>query len=155
MDFREEKRRPSLYLLSDLIMSEPLGFWGKFIESINIIHISKCITCRDHKRLNVAITRAKKHLAIICDTETVTVHQEIREFLQYVKNNGTWKRPNPIDVNKAILRGPKHLGNNFLPIAQLTRSNVVVEHIDRAKVLGKKILKVDKQKLILLFINRY
>ena len=92
---------------------------------------------RDHKRLNVAITRAKKHLALVCDTETVTVHQQIREFLQYIKKNGTWKRPKPIDVNKAVLKGPRHQGNNFLPIAQLTQYNAVIEHIDRSKVVGE------------------
>ena len=93
---------------------------------------------RDHKRLNVAITRAKKHLAVICDTETVTVHQQIREFLQYIKKNGFWKRPKPIDMNKSILRGPRNPGSNFLPISQLTRTTATVEHIDRAKVMGKE-----------------
>ena len=98
-------------------------------------YIFKCY--RDHKRLNVAITRAKKHLTVICDTETVTVHQQIREFLQYIKKNGTWKRPKPIDVDKSMLKGPRHQGNNFLPIAQLTRSNAVIDHIDRSKVVGE------------------
>lgn len=125
----------------DLEIQSVDGFQGREKEAIIISlvrsnNVDAIGFLGDHKRLNVAITRAKKHLALICDTETVTVHQQIREFLQYIKKNGTWKRPKPIDVNKAKLKGPRHQGNNFLPIAQLTRSNAGIDHIDRSKVLG-------------------
>ncbi len=43
---------------------------------------------RDDRRQNVAVTRAKRHLAVICDSETVSQSPFIRNLLQWVGDNG-------------------------------------------------------------------
>lgn len=42
----------------------------------------------DARRLNVAVTRAKRHVAIICDSQTVARDPFLRKLLQYVKARG-------------------------------------------------------------------
>ena len=89
----------------------------------------------DQKRLNVAITRAKKHLTIICDTETVTGNQRrkvtvIREFLNYMKKHGTIRRPRLFD--NFLLKT-----QTGLTIKHMARENATKEEIDRSKIVGK------------------
>lgn len=43
---------------------------------------------RDDRRQNVAVTRAKRHLAVICDSETVSQSPFIRNLLQWVGDHG-------------------------------------------------------------------
>ena len=112
---------------------------GKIFE----VYISKMFInpfSRDQKRLNVAITRAKKHLTIICDTETVAGSQRvtvIREFLMYVKKHGTVWRPGPLDVNHSLLKTSKHSTKLFLTISHMARSNAIKEEMDRSKIVGE------------------
>ncbi|BBN06661.1 hypothetical protein MPTK1_3g22970 [Marchantia polymorpha subsp. ruderalis] len=42
----------------------------------------------DNRRMNVAITRARKHVAIICDSSTVSRNSFLRKLLQYIRHNG-------------------------------------------------------------------
>ena len=44
---------------------------------------------RDERRLNVAVTRAKRHCCIVCDTETVSTHPFIRTLVDWVGENGS------------------------------------------------------------------
>ena len=43
---------------------------------------------KDDRRQNVAVTRAKRHLAVICDSETVSQSRFIRNLLQWVGDHG-------------------------------------------------------------------
>jgi ATP-dependent RNA/DNA helicase IGHMBP2 len=43
---------------------------------------------RDDRRQNVAVTRAKRHLAVICDSETVSQSPFIRNLLRWVGDHG-------------------------------------------------------------------
>ncbi|XP_074598940.1 DNA-binding protein SMUBP-2-like [Brevipalpus obovatus] len=42
----------------------------------------------DHKRINVAITRAKKHFLLVCDTWTVSADRTIESLISYMKKKG-------------------------------------------------------------------
>ncbi len=47
----------------------------------------------DVRRLNVTLTRAKRKLVVVGDTETVSAHQTYRNFIGYVERNGLISRP--------------------------------------------------------------
>ncbi|KAL3694099.1 hypothetical protein R1sor_007750 [Riccia sorocarpa] len=42
----------------------------------------------DDRRMNVAITRARKHVAIVCDSTTVSRNSFLRRLLHYIRQNG-------------------------------------------------------------------
>lgn len=42
----------------------------------------------EDRRINVAITRAKRHLAVICDTKTVSHSNFLKSFIQYCEEKG-------------------------------------------------------------------
>jgi ATP-dependent RNA/DNA helicase IGHMBP2 len=43
---------------------------------------------RDDRRQNVAVTRAKRHLAVVCDTETVSKSSFIASLIRWIEQNG-------------------------------------------------------------------
>ena len=96
----------------------------------------------DKRRLNVAITRAKKQLTVICDTETVGSDRLLAEFLQYLKGSRKKKRayirrPGPGDVHWPLLKGTKYVGSP----SKFDWSNFHAneEDIDRSKIVGQYI----------------
>lgn len=42
----------------------------------------------EDRRINVAITRARRHLAVICDSETVSHHEFLKELVEYLNSEG-------------------------------------------------------------------
>ena len=40
------------------------------------------------RRINVAITRARRHLAVICDTETVGHNKFLKSLVEYLAEHG-------------------------------------------------------------------
>ena len=42
----------------------------------------------DYRRMNVAITRAKRFVAVICDTKTVSHDPFLKRMITYFKQNG-------------------------------------------------------------------
>lgn len=42
----------------------------------------------EKRRINVALTRARRHLAVVCDSETVGCDEFIKDFLEYVLQVG-------------------------------------------------------------------
>ena len=46
---------------------------------------------RDARRLNVAVTRAKRHCAVICDTETVTKDRFIKGLVDWIEKKGEYR----------------------------------------------------------------
>lgn len=49
----------------------------------------------DERRLNVAITRARRHLAIVCDASTLKRKPFLRQLLEYIAVRGLWKKKMP------------------------------------------------------------
>jgi ATP-dependent RNA/DNA helicase IGHMBP2 len=45
----------------------------------------------DDRRLNVAVTRAKRHVALICDSDTVGHHPFLRRLLDYIEQEGEYR----------------------------------------------------------------
>lgn len=46
---------------------------------------------RDERRLNVAVTRAKRHCAVICDAETVTKDKFIKDLVDWMEKKGEYR----------------------------------------------------------------
>lgn len=46
---------------------------------------------RDERRLNVAVTRAKRHCAVICDSETVTQDRFIKGLVDWMEKKGDYQ----------------------------------------------------------------
>ena len=44
----------------------------------------------DNRRMNVAVTRARRHCAIICDTETVNHDPFLKRLTTYFEEHGTY-----------------------------------------------------------------
>ena len=44
----------------------------------------------DKRRMNVAVTRARRHCAIICDTETVSSDAFLARLVQYFEEHGEY-----------------------------------------------------------------
>ena len=42
----------------------------------------------ESRRLNVAITRAKRHVCVICDSKTVSIDNTLKGLVQYIETNG-------------------------------------------------------------------
>ena len=42
----------------------------------------------ENRRINVAITRARRHLAIICDSETIGNNDFLRSLMDYLSDKG-------------------------------------------------------------------
>jgi superfamily I DNA and/or RNA helicase len=42
----------------------------------------------EDRRINVAVTRARRHLAVVCDTETVCRHAFIKSLIDHITDCG-------------------------------------------------------------------
>jgi len=42
----------------------------------------------EDRRINVAVTRARRHLAVICDTDTVSHHTFIKSLVEHIIDCG-------------------------------------------------------------------
>lgn len=74
------------------------GFQGREKEAIILSFVRSNASntlgfVRDERRLNVAVTRAKKFLALVCDTSTFTIRSSriIHDLLEHFKANGICK----------------------------------------------------------------
>ncbi|CAB9510418.1 polymerase alpha-associated DNA helicase A [Seminavis robusta] len=68
---------------------------------------------RDNRRLNVAVTRAKRHCAVICDTETVSQSQFVKGLITWMEEHG--EQRSALD----ILSGSNNDMNNDLRDAEI------------------------------------
>jgi len=50
----------------------------------------------DYRRLNVAVTRARRHVALVCDPQTVAADGVIASLLELVASEGAWYPPTPL-----------------------------------------------------------
>ncbi|GIY48193.1 DNA-binding protein SMUBP-2 [Caerostris darwini] len=69
------------------------GFQGREKEAIVLSlvrsnDIGEVGFLSEDRRINVAITRAKRHLAVICDSKTVSHHEFLKLFLNYCEEKG-------------------------------------------------------------------
>ena len=52
----------------------------------------------DRRRINVAVTRARKHVAIVCDSSTVSNNKFLLRFLQHIRKRGVVRH---VDIESA------------------------------------------------------
>ncbi|XP_071955518.1 DNA-binding protein SMUBP-2-like [Antedon mediterranea] len=77
----------------DLEIKSVDGFQGREKEAV-LISLVRSNTkgevgfLAENRRINVAITRARRHLAIFGDSETVSNHDFLKSLITYVNNNG-------------------------------------------------------------------
>ncbi|XP_051148964.1 uncharacterized protein LOC127263784 [Andrographis paniculata] len=81
--------------LKDLEISTVDGFQGREKEAI-IISMVRSNTKKevgflsDRRRMNVAVTRARRQCCIICDTETVTGDNFLKRLIEYFEEHGEY-----------------------------------------------------------------
>ncbi|XP_067137867.1 DNA-binding protein SMUBP-2-like [Centruroides vittatus] len=65
----------------------------------------------EDRRINVAITRARRHLAVICDSETVSNHQFLKSFVEYLNSEGDVQTAHQYEneLGKFDVNRPEHL----------------------------------------------
>eukprot|EP00043_Microstomoeca_roanoka_P020239 m.242460 g.242460 ORF g.242460 m.242460 type:complete len:1144 (+) comp17135_c12_seq4:1197-4628(+) len=69
------------------------GFQGREKEAIVISFVRSngdrsVGFLRDYRRINVAVTRARRHLCIVCDSSTVSADEHIHSLLDYLNEHG-------------------------------------------------------------------
>ena len=80
---------------------------------------------RDERRLNVAVTRAKRHCAVICDCETVSKDGFIKGLLDWMEKKGEYRSGAEFrSVHHASTTGPRAaIGIQQSASEQLKQSN--------------------------------
>lgn len=63
---------------------------------------------RDDRRLNVAVTRAKRHCCVICDAETVSQSPFVKSLINWIETHGEVMSPDDDDQMKADLEQAEH-----------------------------------------------
>jgi ATP-dependent RNA/DNA helicase IGHMBP2 len=92
-----KEMRPDKYS-AQLEISSVDGFQGREKEAIVISMVrsnsngSKEVGfLSDQRRMNVAVTRARRHCAIICDTETVSCDPFLQRLVKYFEEHGEYR----------------------------------------------------------------
>ena len=80
-------------LFKDIEISTVDGFQGREKEAIIISTVrsnenNEVGFLSDARRMNVAVTRARKHVTLICNCETVSKDTFLAHLVQYFEENG-------------------------------------------------------------------
>ena len=80
-------------LFNDIEISTVDGFQGREKEAIIISTVrsnenNEVGFLSDARRMNVAVTRARKHVTLICNCETVSKDAFLANLVQYFEENG-------------------------------------------------------------------
>jgi len=81
--------------LKDLEISTVDGFQGREKEAIIITMVrsnskKEVGFLSDHRRMNVAVTRARRQCCIVCDAETVSNDKFLKRLVEYFEENGEY-----------------------------------------------------------------
>ncbi|XP_028761557.1 DNA-binding protein SMUBP-2 [Neltuma alba] len=82
--------------LKDLEISTVDGFQGREKEAIIISMVrsnskKEVGFLSDHRRMNVAVTRARRQCCLVCDTETVSSDGFLKRLIEYFEENGEYQ----------------------------------------------------------------
>ncbi|KAF2357088.1 R3H domain [Trinorchestia longiramus] len=78
------------------------GFQGREKEAVILTLVRSNVKgeigfLSEDRRLNVAVTRARRHLSVVCDTRTLEQHQFLKNFVQYMSERARVVRAEHID----------------------------------------------------------
>lgn len=81
--------------LKDVEISTVDGFQGREKEAIIISMVrsnskKEVGFLSDHRRMNVAVTRARRQCCLVCDTETVSSDQFLKRLIEYFEEHGEY-----------------------------------------------------------------
>ncbi|KAM1197365.1 hypothetical protein ACFX2I_008967 [Malus domestica] len=81
--------------LKDLEISTVDGFQGREKEAIIISMVrsnskKEVGFLKDHRRMNVAVTRARRQCCLVCDTETVSSDAFLKRLIEYFEEHGEY-----------------------------------------------------------------
>ncbi|WCJ33922.1 DNA-binding protein putative [Euphorbia peplus] len=81
--------------LKDVEISTVDGFQGREKEAIIISMVrsnskKEVGFLSDHRRMNVAVTRARRHCCVVCDTETVSSDGFLKRLIDYFEEHGEY-----------------------------------------------------------------
>uniref|UniRef100_A0A7C9ADE8 DNA helicase n=2 Tax=Opuntia streptacantha TaxID=393608 RepID=A0A7C9ADE8_OPUST len=87
--------RSNVDKLKEMEISTVDGFQGREKEAIIISMVrsnprKEVGFLRDRRRMNVAVTRARRQCCLICDTETVTSDQFLKRLIEYFEEHGEY-----------------------------------------------------------------
>ncbi|GFU94928.1 DNA-binding protein SMUBP-2 [Trichonephila clavipes] len=84
----------------------------------------------EDRRVNVAITRAKRHLAIVCDKKTMSGSRVLKSFLKYCVNEGEVRTA--FQYQKEMSHDPNMKSNICAEIGSMLRNiNILSEEVYR------------------------
>lgn len=114
------------------------GFQGGEREAVvlSLVRSSECGGkqgigfLRDDRRLNVAVTRAKRHCCVICDSETVSQSPFVKNLIQWMEEHGEQRSAlevldqiDSVDLAQAELDLERLLQGAFKPSASVKKSS--------------------------------
>ena len=69
----------------------PLAFWAVVVSLVRSNDLGEVGFLSDVRRMNVAITRARKKLVVVGDSATVARHPFYESFVRHAQETGAWR----------------------------------------------------------------
>merc|ERR1719342_1413156 len=96
------------------------------------------------RRLNVAVTRARRHLAVFCDTETVSSDEFLKGFVKYMEANGEVRSAHMFHDLPPINR-PDGIEIHTLDMSQKASTKIQKDKKQNPKLKNKKLKDVSEK----------
>lgn len=88
---------PCLLVCAALLIRSTFKYWNPtFLQEAIIISMvrsndkSEVGFLADNRRMNVAVTRARRHCALVCDSETVSSDPFLKRLVDYFSDHGEY-----------------------------------------------------------------
>jgi ATP-dependent RNA/DNA helicase IGHMBP2 len=105
---------------------------------------------KDDRRQNVAVTRAKRHLAVICDSDTVSQSKFIQSLLQWIETHGEQRSAMEFLAEKELESDFRHTQVELLQMVEASlavHDGVKAKQQPKAAETSKKAKTAEEQRL--------